>query len=99
MKKISILSIATLALMLIVNVSLSAAAKTDGGSKKGGVTSGTLVGYKIDGNKITFTFNVKDYASFDEIESVTVAGEFNGWDPNAPDWQATDDDKDGIWTF
>jgi hypothetical protein len=23
----------------------------------------------------------------------------NGWDPAAADWQATDDDGDGVWTF
>lgn len=61
--------------------------------------SETLPGFKIEGEKVIFTFNVKDYASFEEIEEVTVSGEFNGWDPVAADWQATDDDGDGIWTF
>jgi hypothetical protein len=61
--------------------------------------SDTLSGFKIEGDKVIFTFNVKDYASFEEIEEVTVSGEFNGWDPVAADWQATDDDGDGIWTF
>ncbi|MCH5150922.1 MAG: hypothetical protein J1G30_09670 [Spirochaetales bacterium] len=61
--------------------------------------SDTLKGFKIEGDKVIFTFNVKDYASFEEIEEVTVAGDFNGWDPVAADWQATDDDGDGIWTF
>jgi hypothetical protein len=61
--------------------------------------SETLPGFKIEGEKVIFTFNVKDYASFEEIEEVTVSGEMNGWDPVAADWQATDDDGDGIWTF
>ena len=65
----------------------------------GAAVSDTLTGFKIEGEKVIFTFNVKDYASFEEIEEVTVSGEFNGWDPVAADWQATDDDGDGIWTF
>ncbi len=77
--------------------SAQAAKKAD--TKKKAVKEDTLLGYKIDGDNVIFTFNVKDYASFDEVESITVAGEFNGWDPAAPEWQATDDDKDGIWIF
>jgi hypothetical protein len=53
--------------------------------------------YKIEGDSITFLFNEKDYPTFDEIDSVTVAGEFNGWDVAAADWQMTDDDGDGVW--
>lgn len=95
MKRIvSILSLIVAAMMI---VSCGGTAQTT--EKKSSGEAGTLCGYTISGNDITFTFNVKDYASFDEIESVTVSGEFNGWDPAAADWQATDDDGDGIWIF
>jgi len=62
--------------------------------------SSTLKGFKVSGDKIIFTFNPKDYpAGFDEIEMVTVAGEFNSWDAGAKDWQAQLNAKDGIWYF
>ena len=76
------------------------APKPKKGAKPAAEVVSTAKGYKIDGNKVTFMFNPKDYPEgFDETEMVTVAGEFNGWDAGAKDWQAVLNAKDGIWYF
>nr|HPO50793.1 hypothetical protein [Spirochaetota bacterium] len=52
-----------------------------------------------EGDNVVFVFNPADYpAGFDETELVTVAGEFNGWDAGAQDWQAQLK-EDGMWYF
>ena len=62
--------------------------------------SQTKTGFKVHGNKVIFMYNPKDYpAGFDEIGMVTVAGEFNNWNPGAKDWQAKLNTRDGIWYF
>lgn len=100
MKRFLSLTAMTLVFLMLSSIGVSAAAKAKKTKKdKAAATASTLQGYTVTGNNVKFTFNVKDYASFDEIESVTVSGEFNGWDPAAADWQATDDDKDGIWVL
>lgn len=93
MKKLfSVLAMIVMA-MLIASCGGTAEKKED---KK---AAGTVIGYKISGDKVIFTYNPKDYpAGFDETEMVTVAGEFNGWDAGAKDWQAKLAD-DGIWYF
>jgi hypothetical protein len=70
-----------------------------GGSTKTKKVDDFKTGFQLDGDNILFTYQETDYANFDPVEAITVAGEFNGWDPAAPDWQATDDDGDGVWTF
>lgn len=92
------ISILTVVAAMFTFVACGEGSTAEATDAKSGV-SNTIQGFVIEGDKITFTFNVKDYASFEEIEEVTVAGDFNGWDPVAADWQATDDDGDGIWTF
>jgi len=94
----------SLLLILIFATSLTWGAKEKAPKKpkkgKATVASSTAVGYKVDGDKIIFMYNPKDYPSgFDEAEMVTVAGEFNSWDAGAKDWQAVLDKKDGVWYF
>ncbi|HBD96092.1 MAG: hypothetical protein A2015_16960 [Spirochaetes bacterium GWF1_31_7] len=77
-------------------------ASCEGGAETTATTKATalpLHGYTIAGNDITFYMNEVDYPSFDEVESMTLAGEFNGWDPAAAEWQMTDDDGDKVWEF
>jgi len=74
------------------------------GGAEGKKSSGkmdTRVGHYIKGDNVVFVFDTKIYSGqlLDELESVTVAGEFNGWDTGAADWQATDPDGDGLWTL
>lgn len=99
-KRLSLLLFLVFATSLICVVPASAAkAPKAAKAKKGKGAATTAAGYKIDGNKVIFTFNPADYpAGFDETEEVTVAGDFNSWDAGAADWQAKKG-KDGIWTF
>lgn len=92
-KLISIVSMLVVAMLL---ASCGGGAETKKEEKK---AFNSAVGYKIEGDNIVFVFNPADYpAGFDETEMVTVAGEFNGWDAGAKDWQAVKKD-DGMWYF
>lgn len=68
--------------------------------KKDGGKLDPKVGFQVKGDKVTFAFSTEVYGGqlLDEIEGVTVAGEFNGWDTAAADWQATDK-GDGFWVL
>ncbi|OHD19188.1 MAG: hypothetical protein A2086_16745 [Spirochaetes bacterium GWD1_27_9] len=94
MKKFfAILALIAMSIMVVIGCG-SGAEKKDGGKK-----FGTEIGYKINGDKIIFVFNPADYpAGFDETEMVTLAGEMNGWDAGAKDWQLVKKD-DGMWYF
>lgn len=91
-----ILSVLSLIAALIMAVSCEGGAET---TAKDAGSATPLHGFIIEGDNITFIMNEADYPSFEEVESVTVAGEFNGWDPAAADWQMTNDKGDGIWIF
>jgi len=96
-KLLSLLTVLTLVLTL---ASCGGTAETTESTDDAASTSGSpLHGYIVEGNTIKFIFDSALYPSFDEVETVTIAGEMNGWDPAAADWQATDDDGDGVWTF
>lgn len=88
-----------IALLIIVLLAFNCGG--DGTAKAGGKDVSSLVGYKLDGDNITFVWDTAVYGAqnFDPIESITVAGEFNSWSVDAADWQATDSDGDGKWTF
>lgn len=78
-------------LLIMVLVTTFTWAKKDAkkaAPKKGAEVSNTAKGFKVDGDKVIFIFDPKDYpAGFEPPESAQVAGEFNGWDPGAADWK------------
>ncbi|HNZ27841.1 MAG TPA: hypothetical protein PLG34_04150 [Spirochaetota bacterium] len=96
MKKLN----AFLSLAVIIAM-LSVGCTSGGETKKKASEADPRVGFEVKGDKVIFSLHTAVYGGqiLDEIESVTVAGEFNGWDTAAADWQASDDDGDGIWTL
>lgn len=68
-----------------------------GGDGGGGVSVESLVGYSFRGFNITFVFDESIYPNPGPVQTVSVAGQMNGWDPASPDWQAADNDGDGRW--
>ena len=56
--------------------------------------SNTRLGYRINGEWLTFVFNVEDYSNITDfnipVQSVFVAGEFNDWSPDAWKMQPMD---------
>lgn len=63
-------------------------------------STGTKIGFELTDDFVIFTYNAEDYFMDNKkIVSLTVAGDFNGWKVDNPNWQAKDDDKDGIWTL
>ncbi len=91
-----IISILTVLVAMFSFIACEGGAET---TEAAAASNSAQCGFIIDGDKVTFTFDVKHYATFDPIEEATLAGEFNGWDPVAADWQMTDEDGDGVWTF
>jgi predicted esterase len=54
-------------------------------------TTANLLGYKFEGNNLTFIFDEAAYGAQGEVSSVAVAGNFNAGN--------SDDDNDGVWTL
>ena len=98
MKKISLIFsvLAVIAMMF----SCGDGADTQKAEKGNGAKKDNLSGFEVQGDKVIFTFDESLYAGqlLDDIESVTVAGDFQGWDPTAADWHATKGEG-GLWTF
>ncbi len=59
-----------------------------------------LCGYEIKGDSVIFYFDESIYAGqiIDSVDTVTVVGQFQGWDPTAADWHATKGEG-GLWTL
>jgi hypothetical protein len=99
MKKIFTVVLWIIFAMLLIFATCKGGAEGKKSSSKGKMD--TRTGHYIKGDNVVFVFDTKIYSGqlLDELESVTVAGEFNGWDTGAADWQATDPDGDGLWTL
>jgi len=60
--------------------------------------SGYLQGYTTYGTAITFCFDETAYGrDLTPKDTVSVAGNFNGWNPKNPRWHLKDKNNDGIW--
>ena len=88
-------------LSLVVIIAMLSVGCAGGGETKKKAEVDPRVGFEVKGDKVIFSLHTSVYGGqiLDEIESVTVAGEFNGWDTAAADWQASDADGDGIFTL
>ncbi|NCC49996.1 MAG: hypothetical protein EOM20_02150 [Spartobacteria bacterium] len=60
--------------------------------------TGYLQGYTAHGGTLTFCFDETTYGvRLDARDVVSVAGNFNGWNPKEKRWYLYDKDDDGIW--
>ncbi len=100
MKKISLFLAALTIMAMAFSCGDGSTAEPKENGAKAGAAADTKCGFKVDGDNVIFTFDEAIYSGqlLDEIESVTVAGEFQGWDPTAADWHATKGEN-GLWTF
>lgn len=99
MKKISLILSALAIMAMVFSCGDGSTAETkDNGAKAG--AADYRCGFKVEGENVVFTFDESIYSGqlLDDIETVTVAGAFQGWDPTAADWHATKGEG-GLWTF
>jgi hypothetical protein len=99
MKKLPLILVLSVSVIMIAGCQGPVFTTTTTTTLPGGIDYKYWIGQDMSGDRAIFYYHEGVYQPETTVDSVTVAGEFNGWDPASPDWHMTRQTDPDIWRF